>query len=249
VRTRLLRFTRSDGGFHGTELDLGSFDKQDKIIRKLNMKHISLFLIQLCLSLCEIGTLPVHPAIPERLRGFNLLGKFDVTWSNTGFIEEDFILIKELGFNFIRVPIDYRTYTGPGNWLAFNEEWEVPQGVYRLSDDVSFGIGKIPAGFEKFFQGQNATGKWKELEAQGVQVFIGEWGVYQFTPHKVALAFMEDQLKKMKAAGFGWALWNFRGSFGILGSQRANVQYEDFHGHKLDRKMLELFRANAFKLK
>ncbi len=33
---------------------------------------------------------------------------------------------------------------------------------------------------------------------------------------------------------------NFRGSFGILDSSRADVGYEDFHGHKLDRKMLEL---------
>jgi hypothetical protein len=43
-------------------------------------------------------------------------------------------------------------------------------------------------------------------------------------------------------AGWGWALWSFRGSFGILDSQRADVRYEDFHGHKLDRKMLELLR-------
>ncbi len=41
--------------------------------------------------------------------------------------------------------------------------------------------------------------------------------------------------------------WNFRSSFGILDSQRADVQYEDFHGHQLDRQMLDLlqkYRAN-----
>jgi endoglucanase len=40
--------------------------------------------------------------------------------------------------------------------------------------------------------------------------------------------------------GLGWALWNLRGSFGILDSHRSDVDYEDFHGHKLDRKMLNV---------
>ena len=40
----------------------------------------------------------------------------------------------------------------------------------------------------------------------------------------------------------GWALWNLRGSIGILDSERADVEYEDYEGHKLDRKMLELLQ-------
>ena len=40
----------------------------------------------------------------------------------------------------------------------------------------------------------------------------------------------------------GYALWNFRGSFGILDSGRSDVAYDEFHGHKLDRKMLELLQ-------
>jgi endoglucanase len=43
-------------------------------------------------------------------------------------------------------------------------------------------------------------------------------------------------------SNLGWALWNFRGSFGILDSDRKDVQYEDFHGHKLDRQMLTLLQ-------
>jgi endoglucanase len=50
-------------------------------------------------------------------------------------------------------------------------------------------------------------------------------------------------LDQRKRARFGWALWNFRGSFGILDSGRADVQYEEGHGHKLDRTMLELLQA------
>ena len=49
-------------------------------------------------------------------KGFNLLGKFDVSWSNKGFKEKEFQVIKDLGFNFVRLPLDYRTYTLTGNW-------------------------------------------------------------------------------------------------------------------------------------
>jgi hypothetical protein len=38
-----------------------------------------------------------------------------------------------------------------------------------------------------------------------------------------------------KEAGWGWALRDFRGSFGVLDSDRADARYETFHGHKLDR--------------
>jgi aryl-phospho-beta-D-glucosidase BglC (GH1 family) len=54
-------------------------------------------------------------------KGFNLLGKFDVNWSNYGYTEEEFIIIKDLGFNFVRLPLDFRTYTKSGDWDTFVE--------------------------------------------------------------------------------------------------------------------------------
>lgn len=73
-------------------------------------------------------------------------------------------------------------------------------------------------------------------------VHVGEFGVYNRTPHDVALAFLEDLLALWEAAGWGWALWNFRGPFGVLDSEREDVDYEDWHGHDLDREMLDLLR-------
>lgn len=84
---------------------------------------------------------------------------------------------------------------------------------------------------------------WKKLEAEGVGIHVGEFGAHNKTPHKVALAWMEDMLSLWKDAGWGWALWNFRGSFGILDSGREDVTYEDYKGHRLDRAMLELLQA------
>ncbi len=84
--------------------------------------------------------------------------------------------------------------------------------------------------------------KYKPLMDKGVAIHVGEWGVFNKTPHAVALAWMEDSLSLWKEAGWGFSLWNLRGSFGVLDSGREDVAYEDFQGRKLDRKMLELLQ-------
>ena len=84
---------------------------------------------------------------------------------------------------------------------------------------------------------------WQKLQAQGVGVHVGEWGCYNKTPHDIALRWMEDQLKLWKDAGWGWSLWNFRGAFGILNSDRSDVVYKNYKGLKLDEKMLALLRS------
>jgi endoglucanase len=81
---------------------------------------------------------------------------------------------------------------------------------------------------------------WKPVTDRGVPVHVGEWGCNVLTPHDVCLAWMGDELSLWKEAGWGWSMWNLRGGFGIVDSNRADVAYEDFQGHKLDRKMLEL---------
>ena len=85
---------------------------------------------------------------------------------------------------------------------------------------------------------------WKELAKKGVGVHVGECGAFQHTPHKVVRAWLGDCLELWQEAGWGWALWNLRGSFGIVDSDRKDVAYEDFRGHKLDRALLELLQAH-----
>ena len=83
---------------------------------------------------------------------------------------------------------------------------------------------------------------WKKIEQKGVGVHVGEFGAFSNTPHSVALGWLRDMLSLWKEAGWGWAMWNFRGGFGILDSERSDVKYEDYKGHKLDREMLELLK-------
>lgn len=92
------------------------------------------------------------------------------------------------------------------------------------------------ASLEQFYE------PWIDLIKQGVGVHCGECGCYNQTPHPVFLAWFGDQLDVLTSAGIGWGLWNFRGTFGLLDSGRKDVDYQDWHGHKLDLKLLELLQ-------
>ena len=83
---------------------------------------------------------------------------------------------------------------------------------------------------------------WVELVGQGVGVHCGECGCWKKTPHAVFIAWFTDVLDILHGAGIGFATWNFIGDFGLLDSGREDVVYEDWYGHKLDRKMLDLMR-------
>ena len=85
---------------------------------------------------------------------------------------------------------------------------------------------------------------WRALIAQGVGVHCGEAGCYYRTPHDVFLRWFSEVLGILCEAKIGWSLWNFRGPFGVLDSGRDDVTYERWHGHSLDRKLLDLLQAS-----
>jgi endoglucanase len=68
--------------------------------------------------------------------------------------------------------------------------------------------------------------------------------MFNQTPHDVFLAWFSDTLDIFKENGIGFGLWEFRGSFGILNSGRSDVDYEDWYGYQLDRKLLDLLRKH-----
>ncbi|MCL4520112.1 MAG: glycosyl hydrolase family 5, partial [Firmicutes bacterium] len=56
-------------------------------------------------------------------------------------------------------------------------------------------------------------------------------------------AWYRDVLEILSEFQIGWSIWNFRRDFGILDTDRQDVAYEDWHGHKLDRQLLTLLQA------
>jgi endoglucanase len=326
-------------------------------------------------------TEPTFDKLP-RWRGFNLLERFTVQWEAKPYQEQDFAWMAEWGFDFVRLPLDYRFWTPQDNWDEIREdgveavdqavEWGKQYGVHvclnlhrtpgycvnppkepkdlwtdeealeasalqwghfarrykgRPNREVSFNLINEPARIEPeayvkvvrrlagairaedadrliiadglnwartpvpaltplrvaqstrgydpmrltHYRASWVTGAdtweeptwpmkegerlwdrdrlrreriepWEQLQSRGVGVMVGEWGAFQHTPHEVVLAWMRDCLELWKEAGWGWAMWCFRSSFGILDSGRNDVRYENFRGHKLDRAMLELIR-------
>ncbi len=85
---------------------------------------------------------------------------------------------------------------------------------------------------------------WEPWMQQGGKVHIGEFGCHNRTPHETALKWMEDLLSIFDENQWGWSLWNLHGSFGVLDSDRRDVKYDNYKGHKLDRKMLELLQRH-----
>jgi endoglucanase len=322
------------------------------------------------------------PAKLPRWRGFNLLEMFQQPFQRP-FVESDFASIAELGFDFVRLPLDYRCWTDPSDWTKLREEmlkrvdeavaFGKKHGIHvqinfhrapgytvaqppearslwkdedarrvcalhwshfarryqgRPGKEVSFNLFNEPSnvkpetyrqvveimvrairehdpnrlivcdgrdwgntppvelvglnvaaatrGYEPFHLTHYKAGwvqgadrwsvptyplherggvwdrarlqkekvePWRKLQQEGMGVMVGEFGAHNQTPHDVVLPWMRDCLANWKSAGWGWALWNFRGSFGVLDSERRDVAYESYKGHKLDRAMLELLQA------
>ena len=84
---------------------------------------------------------------------------------------------------------------------------------------------------------------WVKLKDSGVGVHCGEGGAYCFTEHEHVLAWMRDWLETLAAHRIGFALWNLRGSFGVIDSKRQDVSYETVRGLPVDTRMLELLRS------
>lgn len=134
-----------------------------------------------------------------------------------------------------------RGYTPPrvshykASWMHGSDKWPEPTWPLKVGGET----------WDKERLRRQNIEPWRDLQRGGCGVHVGEWGAYKFTPHKVVLAWMRDWLDLWKEAGWGWAMWNFRGTFGILDSERTDVAYENWKGHKLDRRMLELIQSDA----
>jgi hypothetical protein len=153
-----------------------------------------------------------------------------------------------------------RVRIAAGDWLEIGQIGLKPadanrETVVELKQD--YGKATPPFRFDPAATGGPITGlplqdrdwlwkrciePWENAERQGIGVMVGEWGVYKYTPHDVVLRWAEDCLANWKRAGWGWAMWNFRGEMGVLDSHRRDVHYEDFEGHQLDRKLMDLLQ-------
>ncbi len=143
----------------------------------------------------------------------------------------------------LKVAQSTRGYT-PMEVTHYKASWVHMDASVRPSWPMLDASGQVPGPSGREWLAGKCVAPFRALQAKGVGVMVGEFGAFNQTPHPIVLRWMGDSLANWKDAGWGWALWNFRGSFGVLDSDRNDVVYEDFQGHKLDRKMLDLLQAN-----
>ena len=121
-------------------------------------------------------------------------------------------------------------YQAPWVW---KDPLKAPAPVWPgTSDGKNYGREQL----EDFYK------PWIDLKNKGVGVHCGECGCWKKTPHEIFLAWFGDVMDILTKNGIGYALWNFRGDFGILDSGRTDVSYTDWYGHKLDSKLLALLK-------
>ncbi|MFW5980763.1 MAG: glycoside hydrolase family 5 protein [Halanaerobiaceae bacterium] len=118
--------------------------------------------------------------------------------------------------------------------------WEGSQGLPEPEYPDLDWEGKVwnKATLQEFYQ------PWRELEEQGVEVYIGEFGCYNKVSNKIALRWFNDILSLYKEFNWGYALWNFEGPFGIINHGRPETEYETYNGYKVDKKLLDLLLEN-----
>ncbi|MDR2570479.1 MAG: cellulase family glycosylhydrolase [Oscillospiraceae bacterium] len=85
---------------------------------------------------------------------------------------------------------------------------------------------------------------WREVEKTGVEVYIGEFGCYNKTPNDIAIRWFSDLLSVFKEFNWGYALWNFKGAFGIVEHGRPGTKYQEIDGFKVDSELLNLLKEN-----
>ncbi len=127
-------------------------------------------------------------------------------------------------------PLPVSHYQAP--WVPGYEA--LPEPVYpgQVWEGVTWDIEALRA----FYQ------PWRDVEARGARIHIGEFGCYNKTPNDVALRWLRDLTAVWREFGWGYALWNFDGGFGIVNHGRPGARYRRMDGFEVDVDLLEILR-------
>jgi endoglucanase len=115
---------------------------------------------------------------------------YAIQWpeTNQGFQELDFLTVAELGFNYLRLPLDYRAYTAAADWLSFDQaslgrlDWAIAWGQeYGVHVDLC--LHRAPGYCSHDFGGRIVTlpsaqdvDLWTDESAQAA--FVAHWQMF-----------------------------------------------------------------------
>lgn len=118
------------------------------------------------------------------------------------------------------------------SWCA--ETKGLPPPVYPGTEWLGKKWGR--AEIEKHYE------PWIALQNMGVPVHVGEFGCFNKVDNRLALSWLNDVLEIFAANGWGCALWQFQGEFGICGHNRPFTNWINVDRFWVDSQMYVIFQ-------
>jgi len=115
------------------------------------------------------------------------------------------------------------------NWIEGWEDMKLPEYPGKIWDEMW-----DRAALMDYYK------PWREVEDMGVKIHMGEFGCFNRTPNDMAVRWLTDLMSVWKELGWGYAMWNFKGAFGIVDHGREGARYEKIKGFNVDRDLLDL---------
>jgi endoglucanase len=130
----------------------------------------------------------------------------------------------------------------PGQLTHYHAEWARPgsDGLPLPTWPLKDAQGKVIAD-KSTIEAQFRP--WGSLAQRGIPIHFGEMGCNRYTPVEIVHAWFDDTLDMIAGLHSGWALWNFRGPFGILDTNRPGTHYKNWKGHQLDFALLRILQT------
>lgn len=87
---------------------------------------------------------------------------------------------------------------------------------------------------------------WKPLREKGTPVMVQEFGCHNLTPHRAALAYLDDSIAVWKELHLGWAFYSLRDSLGWVDTQRSGIPTGKLPDGSITDSQLENLARRAF---
>ena len=153
-----------------------------------------------------------------------------------------------------------------GNWITYGKVTVYPQGddpdtidiipgniwggepvPVEIKEDGFVAVAHPDADWDSIYRADHLD-PWIDFKNKhDIGIMVGEWGVYHKAPHDITLEWMNDMLDAWEEHNLGWAMWNFRGSFGVADSDRPGAEYEEINGVEVDTAMMRILREAVVK--
>ena len=173
------------------------------------------------------ATRAIHEISPERISLVDGLGGGNYPMAELGDLAKENVAQSCRGY----IPSGISHYRAP--WVDKEGKFPYPVWPNGLQGDEVWSLERL----------DNHYKAWAAMaEAFHMGVHCGEGGSNHNCPHEVGLRWLDDLLCILKSYNIGYAQWEFTGNFGVIDSDRKDVDYVDYRGHKLDKKMLDVLK-------